>query len=155
MLHREHRWAGSTKDAPLSRGRYTVGHRSLLPRSISSVLRLITLTFCRYTGRISSNPLGGRPLTAVSWSQPFLSPIMPIVEALQIAKCVLISVDFSGLVEKRMIGMRTCLALARRCLMVPALLVGCQDQPVSPTKKITWLKDGSEMVLIPADVCQD
>ena len=118
MLHREHRWAGSTKDAPLSRGRYTVGHRSLLPRSISSVLRLITLTFCRYTGRISSNPLGGRPLTAVSWSQPFLSPIMPIVEALQIAKCVLISVDFSGLVEKRMIGMRTYPALARRCLMV-------------------------------------
>ena len=155
MLHREHRWAGSTKDAPLGRGRYTVGHRSLLPRSISSVLRLITLTFCRYTGRISSNPLGGRPLTAVSWSQPFLSPIMPIVEALQIAKCVFISVDFSGLVEKQMIGMRTSPALARRSLMVLALLVGRQDQPVSPTKKITWQKDDSEMVLIPADGCQD
>ena len=47
-----------------------------------------------------------RPLTTISRSQPFLSPIMPIIEALQIAKCVFISVDFSGLVEKRMIGMR-------------------------------------------------
>ena len=36
-----------------------------------------------------------------------------------------------------------------------ALLVGHQDQPVSPTKKITWQKDDSEMVLIPADGCQD
>ena len=155
MLHREHRWTGSTKDAPLGRGRYTVGHRSLLPRSISSVLRLITLTFCRYTGRISSNPLGDGPLTTVSWSQPFLSPIMPIVEALQIAKCVFISVDFSGLVEKRMIGMRSMSSFSPSLFDGVALLVGCQDQPVSPTKKITWQKDDSEMVLITADVCQD
>ena len=61
---------------------------------------------------------------------------MPIVEALQIAKGVFISVDFSGLVEKRMIGMRLCLAVARRCLMVLTFWWG-QDQPVSPTKKIT------------------